>query len=152
LRRGPFGKGPNRNEFLLKKARFSGDVPKLTTIIANYTSESLFTTWILHLEGEEVFGSAKRDVNFSSSANEELHRLNHVNFSHLCVAILACQPNNVNDLSIPKSPCVAQSMFPILFQGGITINRLCVGMAFGILINALLIMLCNVLHCKKIPM
>jgi len=99
-----------------------------------------------------VFGSAKCDVNFSSSANEELHRLNHVNFSHFHVAIFACQPNNVNDLSIPKSPCVAQSMFPILFQGGIAINRLCVGMAFGILISALLIMLCNVLHCKKIPM
>jgi hypothetical protein len=92
---------------------------------------------------------AKRDVDFFSSANDELHRLNRVNFSHLCVVVLACQPNNVNGVSVPGSPCVTQSMFPILFQCGITINRLCVGMAFGILINAILVLLCNVLHCKK---
>jgi hypothetical protein len=83
------------------------------------------------LEGEEVFGFAKRDVNFLLGVDDESHRFNHANFFYFRVAILACQPNNVDDLSILRSPCVAQNMFPIFFQGGIMINRLCVGMAFG---------------------
>jgi hypothetical protein len=71
-----------------------------------------------------VFGSTKCGVNFSPSADDDLHRPNRLNFFRPHVAILACQPNSVDDLSIPGSPCVAHNMFPILFQGGIMVNEI----------------------------
>ncbi len=111
----------------MRRAHFSGDVSKLATIIANYTFESLFTIWILHLEGEEVFGFAKHDVDFLLRVDDESRRPNCINFSHPCVAIFAYQPNSVDNLPVPKSPCVAQSMFPLFFQGGITINEIMCG-------------------------
>jgi hypothetical protein len=95
--------------------------------IASYAYESLFTTWTLHLEGEEVFDSAKRSTNVSPRADDKLHRPNHVNFSHPWVIVPACQPNSVNDLHIHGLPCVAQNMFPILFQGGIMVNEIMCG-------------------------
>jgi hypothetical protein len=127
LQGSPFGKGPDRNELLLRRAHFSRDVSKLATIIANYTSEFLLTTRTFHLEGEEVFGFAKCGVDFSPSANDELHRPNHINFSHPHVAILAFQPSSVDDLSVLGSPCIAQSTFPIFFQGGITASKVMCG-------------------------
>jgi hypothetical protein len=65
------------------------------------------------LEGEEVFGFAMHNVNFSPRANNELHRPNHVKFFCLHVVVLACYPNSVNNLHVHGSPCVTQSMFSI---------------------------------------
>jgi hypothetical protein len=64
----------------LRRAHVSRDVSKLVVAIAYYAYESLFTTWILHLEGKEVFGSAKCSTNFSPRADDKLHRPNQVNF------------------------------------------------------------------------
>ncbi len=68
-----------------------------------------------------MFGFAQHGAHFVLGAHDKSHRPYHVNFFRPRVAILACQPNSVNDLSIPKSPCVAQSMFHIFFQGGTTV-------------------------------
>jgi hypothetical protein len=127
LRGNPFGKGLDKNELLLRKAHFFGDVSKLVTFVANFTFKSSFTTQILHLEAEEVFGSTKHIAYFLSSAYDESHRLDCFNFSRPRVVVPTCQPNNVDNLSIPKSPCVAQNMFPTLFQGGVTINEIMCG-------------------------
>jgi hypothetical protein len=93
------------------KAHALKDVPKLATIVANFVFRSLFMTLIPHLEGEEVFGFAMHNVNFSPKTNNELHRPGHVKFSCPHVVVLACHPNNVDDLHIHGSPCATQNMF-----------------------------------------
>ncbi len=50
-----------------------------------------------------------------------------MNLSCPCVAIPTCQPNNVSGLFVPKSPCVAQNMFPILFQGDVAVSEIMCG-------------------------
>jgi hypothetical protein len=77
-----------------------------------------------HLEGEKVFSSTKHNVDFSFGANNKSHRPNHVKFSRPHVAIPTCHPNNVNNLQVHGSPCVTQSMFSILSQGGIVVNEI----------------------------
>jgi hypothetical protein len=47
-------------------------------IVANYAFESSFMT--PHLEGEEVFGSTKCNVDFFLRVDDKLHRLDHINF------------------------------------------------------------------------
>lgn len=43
-----------------------------------------FCTCNLHLEGEEVFNSTKQKIDLSLNAEEELYRLDKVNFLHPC--------------------------------------------------------------------
>ncbi len=90
MRGGPFEQGPDRNEFLLRRAHVSGDVFNLVATIANYAYEFSFTKQTPHLEGEEVFGSSKRSVDFFPKVDDESHRLDHVNFSHPHVVVPAC--------------------------------------------------------------
>jgi hypothetical protein len=59
LQGGPSGHGHDRNEFLLKRAQWLIDLARLTVVVANYTFGSSFSYCILHLEGEELFGSIK---------------------------------------------------------------------------------------------
>lgn len=61
-------------------------------IVANYVFESSFMT--PHLEGEEVFGSTKHNVDFFLRVDDKLHRPNCINFSCPCVAVFGCQPNS----------------------------------------------------------
>jgi hypothetical protein len=111
----------------LRRAYFSKDVSKLVATIANYASKFSFTAWTPCLEGEEVFGFAKQSADFSPRVDDESHRPNHVNFSHPRVVIPTCHPNNVGDLHIHGSPCVAQNMFLIFSQGGIVVNEVMCG-------------------------
>jgi hypothetical protein len=76
----------------------------------------LFTTKTLHLEGEEVFGFAQCGAHFVLGVDDKSHRPDHINFFRPHVAIPACQPNSVNDLSIAKSPCVAQKYVSYIFS------------------------------------
>ncbi len=87
---GPSGKGFDTNELLLKRAHVLRDVSKLAIVVVNYVSRSSFMTRTLHLEGEEVFVSTKCNVDFSLGVNDELHRLDCMNFSYHHVAILTC--------------------------------------------------------------
>jgi hypothetical protein len=59
--------------------------------LANYMFGSSFTYHVSHLEGEEVFGSTKRPVDCPPGPNNDLHRLDHVNFSHPQVIVHAAQ-------------------------------------------------------------
>jgi hypothetical protein len=56
--------GPYRNELLLKKARGSNDLAKLVVVMANYTFRSSFTNRLPHLEGEKVYESTKRPIDY----------------------------------------------------------------------------------------
>jgi hypothetical protein len=59
LQGGPTSHGLDKNELLLKRAQGLSDPAKLVAIMANFTSRSSFTNHLPHLEGEEVFRSAK---------------------------------------------------------------------------------------------
>jgi hypothetical protein len=62
--------------------------------------------------------------------DDKSHKPDHINFSCPHVIVLACQPVSVDDLFVLESPCVAQNMFPINFQGGIVINEIMCGDGF----------------------
>jgi hypothetical protein len=80
----------------VKGSRVEGDFARLATIMCNYALGSSFTTWTTHLEGEEVFGVAKCPTNFPFGVESDSHGLDHVNFSHLWVAIPLPQTNIVD--------------------------------------------------------
>jgi hypothetical protein len=92
------------------------NVSKLVATITNYVSRSSFTTWTSHLKGEKLLGFVKHNANFLPSMDDESHRPNHVNFFHPRAVVLACHPNNVNDLHIHGSSCVTQNMFFYIFS------------------------------------
>jgi hypothetical protein len=74
-----------------------------------------------------MFGYTKHGANVSPGANDESHRPNRVNFFRPHVVVFTCQPNSVDNLSVFGSPCVAQSMFPILSQGGMVVSEIMCG-------------------------
>jgi hypothetical protein len=71
LQGGPSSHGHDRNELLLRKVQGPNDPTRLTAIVANYTSESSFTNFLPHLEGEEVFGSSKQLVDYPPGVDND---------------------------------------------------------------------------------
>jgi hypothetical protein len=66
------------------------------------------------LEGEEVFGCAKHNVDYFPGANGKSHKLDHVNFSYPHVAIPTCQPNIAKNLhvhALEEKPLFLTSFF-----------------------------------------
>ncbi len=78
----------------------SKDPTKLVVVVTNYVFKSSFMTQNLHLKGEEVFGLAKHNVDYSPGANDDSHKLNHVNLFCPHVAIPPSQLNNVDNLHV----------------------------------------------------
>ena len=54
-----FGTVPSRQELKLKAARRSGDPKKIAEVLSQLLGVEVATTWILHLDGEEIFGNTK---------------------------------------------------------------------------------------------
>jgi hypothetical protein len=54
-----FGTSLSKQELKLKAARRSGDPKKIEEALSQLPGVEVATTWILHLEGEEIFGSTK---------------------------------------------------------------------------------------------
>jgi hypothetical protein len=57
----------------------------MANAITKYTSESSFTTRILHLEGQEVLGSTKQKANITPRLEGDSHKHDGVNFFQLKV-------------------------------------------------------------------
>jgi hypothetical protein len=72
--------------------------------MANFTIGSSFTYHLPHLEGEEVFGFAKRPIDCPLGTKKHSHHPDHVNFSHPWVSILAHELNFVKDVHIQQPP------------------------------------------------
>jgi hypothetical protein len=90
---GPYGHGPNKNDFLLKRAQWFSDFTRLTNVVENYTFGSSFSYCVLHLKGEEVFGFAKQFIDCPLGAKNDYHCPNDANFSHPWIHV--GQPNVV---------------------------------------------------------
>ncbi len=80
------GTGPDKEELKLRnahrRARVSGDPRVLKEAMLDMPGADEFCTRDPHLEGEEVFGSAKRKLDLPHGAEGESHRPDTVNFSH----------------------------------------------------------------------
>jgi hypothetical protein len=149
LQRGPSSNGFDRNDFLLRRAQCSSDPTRLMVSMANYTSGSSFSYCVLHLEGEEVFGSAKWFVNCFLGAKNDFHRPNHVNFSHPQVTFIIVQPNLVKNVGIQQWPCGFSAWSPLVSWGGFELKKIFVLMANGGLNTTHLVLLFNVLCSRK---
>jgi hypothetical protein len=75
------GTGPSRQELKLRAAKHSGDPKKIAEALSQLPGVEVATTPILHLEGEEIFGSTKRKLDLPPGADGDSHRPEKVNFS-----------------------------------------------------------------------
>ncbi len=62
------------------------DLVQIVVVVTKYISSSSISIRIPHLEGEEVFGLTKCKVDLPPRSEENSHRHDRVNFSHLKVA------------------------------------------------------------------
>jgi hypothetical protein len=76
-----FGTGPSRQELKLRAARRSGDPRKIVEALSQLPGVEVATTWIPHLEGEEIFGSTKRKLDLPHGDDGDSYRPDKVNFS-----------------------------------------------------------------------
>jgi hypothetical protein len=83
-------------------------------VVANYMFGSSFVYHTLHFEGEEVFEFAKRPANYSPSADNDSHRLDHVNFFCPRVIVPTAQPNVIGNVGMQQSPCFSSACLPLV--------------------------------------
>jgi hypothetical protein len=74
------GTGPSKQELKLRAARRSDDPKKIEEALSQLPGVEVATTWIPHLEGEEIFGSTKRKLDLPPGDDGDSHRLDKVNF------------------------------------------------------------------------
>jgi hypothetical protein len=74
LQGGASGTNLDKNELCLCKANQFGDPIEIIVALAKYTSSFGLSIRILHLEGEEVFGSPKRKVDLPPKSEVDSHR------------------------------------------------------------------------------
>jgi hypothetical protein len=66
--------GPSKQELKLRAARRSGDPKKIEEALSQFPVVEVATTRILHLEGEEIFGSTKRKLDLPPGDDGDSHR------------------------------------------------------------------------------
>jgi len=92
--------------------------------VANYTSRSSFTNCLPRLEGEKVFGFAKRPIDYPLGVDEDSHRLDRVNLFHPWVFVLVIKPNIVEHVYVRQLPPTSSSdLLPLLFIGGLGLKE-----------------------------
>jgi hypothetical protein len=84
----------------MKRAKRFSDLAILVIVVTNYTSRFSVFYCTLHLEGEEVFGSAKEPTDYPLGVNNDSHDPNHVNFYHPQTTIIATQSNIVGNVGM----------------------------------------------------
>jgi hypothetical protein len=70
-----------------------------------------------------VFNSTKHNNDCSFEENDDLHRLDCVNFFHPCVVVPPSQPNSVNDLHVHGLSCCSHIMYFIVFRSGLAMRK-----------------------------
>ncbi len=87
----------------------------MVVAIAKLAPGSSFTSSILHLEREEVFGFVKRKQNMPLGLKGDSHKHDHVNFSCLWVDFISCNSAPNGDIGQPNR---SQEGFPVLIHNG----------------------------------
>jgi hypothetical protein len=70
----------NRDELQLHRVNQYGDPLQMAVVVAKLASSSSYTSKILHLEGEEVFGFVKQKKNLPLGLEGDSHRHDHAKF------------------------------------------------------------------------
>ncbi len=82
----------------LRKASQSSDPLQMATIVAKLALGSSYTSKILHLQGEEVFGSVKQKQNLPLGLEGDSHRHDCANFSCVRVKFSSCNSTPNGDV------------------------------------------------------
>ena len=75
------GSGPDRMVLKLRTASRSGNSKKVAQILVQLSTETKMNSRIPHLEGESIFGTAKRKLDLPPGDESDSHRHDRVNFT-----------------------------------------------------------------------
>ena len=81
LRGSPTGTSPSKFELQLRLASRIGNSRRVVKLLNNVTAEAGLDTRVPHLEGETIFGSAKRKLDLPPGDDNDSHRYNWINYS-----------------------------------------------------------------------
>ena len=73
---GPVRIGPNKTELQLRLATRTGNSRRIVKLLDHVAVEAGLNTRVPHLEGETIFGSAKRRLDLSPRNDSDSHRHN----------------------------------------------------------------------------
>ena len=74
LRGGPSETGPSKLELQLRLASRNGNSGRVVKLLEKVTAEAGVNTRIPHLEGETIFGTAKRKLDLPPGDESDSHR------------------------------------------------------------------------------
>jgi hypothetical protein len=75
------GTGLDRSVLRLRSATRSGDPSKIAQVVGELSVDASLNSRVPHLEGEFIFGSAKRKLDLPPGDESDSHRHDRVNFS-----------------------------------------------------------------------
>jgi hypothetical protein len=75
------GTSPDRNVLKLRSATRFGDPKQIAQAVSDLSSDAGLNSRISHLEGESIFGSAKRKLDLPPGDDSDSHRHDRVNFT-----------------------------------------------------------------------
>jgi hypothetical protein len=75
------GTGPNLKVLKLRSATCSGDPKKIAQAVGELSADAGLNSRVPHLEGESIFGSAKRKLDLPPGDDSDSHRHDRVNFT-----------------------------------------------------------------------
>jgi hypothetical protein len=81
LKGGGGGTGPDRSVLRLRSASRSGDPRKIAQAVGELFANAGLNSRVPHLEGESIFGSAKRKLDLPPGDESDSHRHDRVNFT-----------------------------------------------------------------------
>ena len=75
------GTGPSKSELQLRLASRIGNSRRVVKLLDNIAAEAGLDTRVPHLEGETIFGSAKRKLDLPLGDDSDSHRHDRINYS-----------------------------------------------------------------------
>ena len=81
LHGGPVGTGPSKSELQLRLAFRIGNSRRVVKLLDNVAAEAGLDTRVPHLEGETIFGSAKRKLDLPPGDDSDSHHHDWINYS-----------------------------------------------------------------------
>ncbi len=114
---------PNRDELQLCRASQFGDPLQLAIVVAIFSWGSSYTPRILHLEGEEVFGSIKHKQNLPVGLKGDLHKHDCVNFSHMLMEFIS--RNSTPNADVGQSNHLQEAFLVFTHNGEEVLEHFC---------------------------